>query len=97
MQLDAILSGLIRVGKVTARDPSAGRVRVFFPDTALTSGWLYCLQASGSITISNENGHSHSATVGTWTPAINQIVICLFLPIPNADGFVLGATIGGAT
>lgn len=97
MDIETILSGLVRVGKVTDRDASTGRVRVLFPDTGLTSGWLFCLQAPSPVTIGTAEEHTHTASSGTWTPAINQTVVCLYLPIPDADGFVLGAIAGGGT
>ena len=28
---------------------------------------------------------------GSWMPDINDMVLCLYLPMANADGFVLGA------
>lgn len=97
MDIETILAGMVRVGTVTDRDTSSGRVRVLFPDSGLTSGWLYCLQAPAPVTIGTAEEHSHTASSGTWTPAINQTVVCLYLPIPDADGFVLGAIAGGGT
>ncbi len=93
--MDAILSGLVRIGKVTDRDTSSGKVRVLFPDSGLTSDWLFCLQNMAPITIGTAEEHTHTASSGIWTPTINQVVACLYLPMPDADGFVLG-TIGGA-
>ena len=97
MDIETILAGMVRVGTVTDRDTSSGRVRVLFPDSGLTSGWLYCLQSPAPVTIGTAEEHSHTASSGTWTPAINQTVVCLYLPIPDADGFVLGAIAGGGT
>ncbi len=97
MDIETILAGLVRVGTVTDRDVSSGRVRVLFPDSGLTSGWLYCLQAPAPVTIGTAEEHTHTASSGTWTPAINQTVCCLYLPIPDADGFVLGTIAGGGS
>ncbi len=96
MDIETILAGMVRIGKVTDRDTTTGMVRVLFPDSGLTSDWLYCVQAKAPITIGTTEEHSHTASSGTWTPSINQTVLCLYLPIPDADGFVLGVIGGGA-
>lgn len=38
----------------------------------------------------NSTNHQHKSHVVWWVPAIDDIVICLYLPCFNADGFVLG-------
>lgn len=38
----------------------------------------------------NSTDHQHKSHVVWWVPAIDDIVICLYLPCFNADGFVLG-------
>lgn len=96
MDIETILAGMVRIGTVTDRDPSSGKVRVLFPDSGLTSDWLFCVQAKAPITIGTTEEHTHTASSGTWTPSINQTVLCLYLPIPDADGFVLGVIGGGA-
>lgn len=78
-----ILDGLVRIGKVT--DVSGKKVRVYFPDLDMTSGWLYCLQRRGSITVDGQ-----SVQIPAWVPQINDIVACLYLPVENGDGFILG-------
>lgn len=105
MNTDAILDGLVRIGTVTDRNAASHSVRVFFPDVEITSGWLRCLQrpVSGSAATngshkhqageeetSEAGSHSHSVSVDAWTPAINDTVLCLFLPVQDGDGFVLG-------
>lgn len=59
---------------------------------------------SGSVEIGNADGHSHGANLtindagshmhhvltGAWMPHVNDTVVCLFLPIENSDGFVIG-------
>jgi len=96
MDIETILAGMVRIGTVTDRDTTTGMVRVLFPDSGLTSGWLYCVQAKAPITIGTTEEHTHAASSGTWTPSINQTVLCLYLPIPDADGFVLGVIGGGS-
>jgi len=34
--------------------------------------------------------HSHSLTIKQWMPHVNDTVVCIFLPIFNSDGFVIG-------
>lgn len=35
--------------------------------------------------------HEHKGTVTTWwTPKVNDRVVCLYLPVFNGDGFILG-------
>jgi len=103
--IDQILDGMVRVGTVTDRNADEHTVRVYFPDVDMTSGWLHCLQASGAASCSSSGGHkhqaggedtseagshSHTVSLGAWTPAINDTVLCLFLPVQDGDGFVLG-------
>ena len=96
MDIETILAGMVRIGTVTDRDTTTGMVRVLYPDSGLTSDWLYCVQAKAPITIGTTEEHTHTASSGTWTPSINQTVLCLYLPIQDADGFVLGVIGGGA-
>lgn len=103
--VNPILDGLVRVGTVSDRNATAHKVRVYFPDLDLTSDWLFCLQRPSSVTISGASGHTHqieggatgeagahthNGSAGAWTPAINEQVLCLFLPVQDGDGFVLG-------
>jgi hypothetical protein len=34
--------------------------------------------------------HKHPLTIKQWMPAVNDTVVCLYLPVWNSDGFVLG-------
>lgn len=38
----------------------------------------------------NSTNHQHKSHVVWWLPAIDDTVVCLYLPCFNADGFVLG-------
>lgn len=69
-----ILSTLVRRGKVSDVDTTTHRVRVFFEEMNIVSGWLSVLRQGGE----------------AWTPYINDHVLCLYLPMFNGDGFVLG-------
>lgn len=106
MNVEKILSSLVRIGTVSS--VSGKKARVIFKDHNIVSGWLYVLQhnsASVSIegsgehhhtdslsgTTSTNSDHSHAASVTHWMPSINERVLCLYLPVDDGDGFVLGA------
>ncbi|MCC8080178.1 MAG: hypothetical protein LIO57_09045 [Oscillospiraceae bacterium] len=43
-------------------------------------------------TTSTDGAHDHTGTaLGTWLPNVNDKVVTLYLPVFNADGFILGA------
>lgn len=70
-----ILRRLVRVGVVSSIDEDAAAVRVYFEDIDMVSDWLPVIQRGGT----------------NWIPSVNDMVLCLYLPMFNADGFVLGA------
>ena len=83
----------VRIGKVTDVNKEKRLVRVKFEDTGITSGWLPVMQHYKAIVVTgadNSTNHQHKSHVVWWVPAIDDIVICLYLPCFNADGFVLG-------
>ncbi len=85
------LTDMVRVGIVTAVDGDSRRARVHFPDRKLTSGWLYLLNAPP--TVKEQAVKEHPAgehTVTAWMPAVNDRVLCLYIPVFGGDGFVLG-------
>ena len=84
------LERLIQVGTVTAVEKSTRKVRVKFQDTGLTSDWLRVVKNSPSISVSQEDGHAHSVAVSHWMPSVNDIVLVIYLPVFNSDGFVIG-------
>lgn len=69
MDAEKILSRLVQIGHVSAVDPRKKKARVQFPDTGITSGWLYVLQHGGmGLSIAEDGGHSHGITVSdTYT------------------------------
>ena len=79
------VQNMVRVGIVTDVDKSDRRVRVRFPNLNMTSGWLYVLQSPPDVRIIID------FTVTPWMPEVNDRVLCLYLPVFNGDGFVLGA------
>ena len=34
--------------------------------------------------------HSHALAVKPWMPRVNAVVLCLYLPVWNGDGYILG-------
>lgn len=34
--------------------------------------------------------HTHPLTIKQWMPHVNDTVLCIYLPVFNSDGFVLG-------
>lgn len=69
-----IVVNMVRVGIVTSVDVTKRCARVHFPDKKMTSGWLHVVKSSA---------------LG-WMPSINDTVLCLYIPVFNGDGFVLG-------
>lgn len=94
MDMDKILAGLVRIGKITAIDKAGLRVRAIFEDTDTPSGWLCVLQHRGAgvhVEPDGEPTHDHKGTyMAPWMPKVNEIVVVLYLPVFNGDGFVLG-------
>ncbi len=45
---------------------------------------------SGGGSASQAGKHTHTAQVASWMPKINDKVLVIYLPIYDADGFVLG-------
>ncbi len=78
------LSMMIRVGEVTATNPSAHKVSVTFDDDdGQTSGELPVLVPN---TLEN---HDHAM------PDVGEDVLCIFLPTGTEEGFVLGSFYAG--
>lgn len=83
MDTEKILSNLVRVGTVTAVDNSARKARALFKDTGLTSGWLQVLQY-------RPIPEHPDPCLAHWMPWVNDQVLVIYLPMLNADGFILG-------
>ena len=84
-----ILSGLVRYGTVSS--VSGTTARVYFPDLGMTSGSLPILQhKKAKVEVKEADGHKHDAELDEWAPEVGQKVVCLYLPVDNGDGFVLG-------
>ena len=106
MDVEKILSGLVRIGTVTDVDNGRRMARVKFEDTGMTSGWLVVLknqpfipdyegqqrtefESGGNGDAAFEN-HKHDLVIKPWMPKVNDSVVTLYLPVFNADGFVIG-------
>lgn len=103
---ETILKNLVRIGTVTAAAPASRAARVKFQDTGVTSDWLPVLATRPYIrdydgpqeTESRAGGsgypmfesHTHGLVLRPWMPKVNATVLCLYLPVFNADGFILG-------
>ena len=106
MDIAKILAQLVRIGTVTVTDPIKRVARVKFEDTGQTSGELFVLasrpyipdydvpqrtefEAGGSGDQAFEK-HKHDQKIKPWMPKVNAVVLTLYLPILDADGFILG-------
>lgn len=106
MDAEKILSGLVRIGTVTDVDNGRRMARVKFEDTGMTSGWLTVLKnqpfipdydvpqrtefESGGSGEAAFESHKHDLVIKPWMPKVNDTVVTLYLPVFNADGFVIG-------
>lgn len=104
--MERILSGLVRHGIVTDVDNEKHMARVKYQGENMTSGWLYVLNNrpfipsyDGEQVTGNRSGgggyaayesHNHPLTILQWMPKVNDKVLVLYLPVANADGFILG-------
>lgn len=77
---DGIVSRMVQIGIVTDVNADAKKARVYFDDSGMTSDWLSVLQQFGS---------------ESQMPKINDVVVVVYLPIFNADGFIIGGLYNG--
>ena len=106
MDVEKILKHLVRIGTVTVADPVKRVARVKFEDTGETSGLLYVLanrsyipdydvpqrtefEAGGSGDPAFAS-HKHDLIIKPWMPKVNAVVLTLYLPVLDGDGFILG-------
>ena len=103
---EKILSGLVRIGTVTDRNLDKRLARVWFPEMKMSSDWLPVLinrdfipdydveqktekRGGGSGDAAYEE-HDHPLTIKPWMPSIGDEVLTIYLPVLDADGFVVG-------
>lgn len=102
----SIVSRLARVGIVTDVDKKKRKARVKFDDEDLPSGWLRILANPPFIPKVDEPqrteyeaggggdeafaSHKHDVIITPWLPRVNDVVLTLFLPCHDSDGYILG-------
>lgn len=102
----AEMSSMVRFGTVTAVDNEKRIARVQFPDLGITSDWIPVLINRDFIpdydgtqhTESRAGGsgypafasHDHDLTIKPYMPKVNEQVVCLFEPVRNGRGVILG-------
>lgn len=94
---DAAFSVMVRVGTVTAVDNDKRLAQVFFQDLKLPSGWIPVLinrDFAPDYNVPQEteekDGHKHEIKWKPWMPEVNDQVLCLYEPVRDGRGFVLG-------
>ncbi len=88
---DSIIRRMVQVGVVSAIQGTTARV--IFRGSGMTSGWLPVLQHNGAGVSTKKAGdpaHTHEASVTTWMPKINDVVLVLYPAIQGSDGYILG-------
>lgn len=104
--MEIILGRIIQIGIVMEVNNDTHVCRVKFPTTGIISDKLHVLdnrpfipdydvpqeteeKGGGSGDASFES-HKHDLIIKQWMPKVNDVVVCVFLPIRNSDGFVIG-------
>lgn len=85
--IESILSRLVRCGKVTDVDAGKRRARVWYDDERTSSGWLRVL--ANPPCVMKVDG-SQQAAVIPWLPRVNDVVLVVYLPADDSDGYILG-------
>ncbi len=92
------LNNIIRIGTVSSVNNSDRTARVEFKDKGLISGPLRVIKYSSITTIKSasleyageEKSHKHDVTITPWLPSVGEMVVCIFIPKGDGDGFILG-------
>lgn len=87
------LDNIVRVGTVSSVNAGDRTARVKFPSLGdMVSGNLRVLQQYGcAVDVPVADAHTHPDTKTTyWMPNVGDTVICLYLPVFNGDGVILG-------
>ena len=94
---DNFTGNMIRVGTVTDIRAETREVRVYFPDKKIVSGWLKVVKNSPFIPekdvpqrTEEAEEHAHEVKISPYLPKVGENVLCVFYPIPDGDGFVIG-------
>jgi hypothetical protein len=73
--VDSAVNKIVRIGRVSSVSESNRTVRVIFADK-------FNLISAPLIVV--ENGSE-------WIPEVGRLVLCIYLPNGDSDGFVIGA------
>ncbi len=98
---------IIRIGEVQNTNDAERKVRVYFKDVGIMSGWLKVIKSppfipekdvtqqteseSGGSGYGQFDAHTHKVIISPWMPSVGDIVLCVYVSGFNADGYVLGA------
>lgn len=88
---EALIKRMVQVGVVSAIQGTTARV--IFRESGMSSGWLPVLQHPGAVVTTKQAGdpkHTHEASVTSWVPKINDVVLVLYSAVRNSDGYILG-------
>jgi phage baseplate assembly protein gpV len=83
---NAILSGLVRLGTVRTVDAAKRMALVWFDDLGFVSDWLAVLHLFDAAACAG----CDKAVAADRMPEIGALVLVLYLPVRDADGFILG-------
>jgi hypothetical protein len=80
---------------------------IFKGQSDMVSGWLKVIKSppfipakdvqqqtearSGGGGYAEFASHTHNVVISPWLPDVNDRVVCLYLPVFNGDGYILGA------
>lgn len=85
----------MRVGTVSSVNTENRTARVNFVDkNNLVSGPLKILKNQPFVAVKKtlvvEEEHGHEVTISPWIPTVGDLVLCIYLPNGESDGFVVG-------
>lgn len=89
----AALEQIVRVGTVSSVNTAERTARVKFSYLGdMVSGSLRVMQHYAcAVEVTTDQAHNHPDTRTTfWMPEVGDTVLCLYLPVFNGDGVVLG-------
>lgn len=89
-----VLKNIVRVGTISSVNAKDRTARVNFADkNNLVSGALKILKTPPLVTVKNTSlpeEHGHEVTISPWLPSVGDLVLCIYLPNGESDGFVIG-------
>ena len=86
----------VQVGKVSSVNTANGSARVTFADIKDAAGKPYIsaplkvIKQIPKVTSDSDADESAEFKVEPWLPEVGELVLCLYLPHGEGDGFVLG-------